>query len=159
MKSKLANFITVLLLAANLMSCSGDKNQTEPSAKDQSTELIFPKGALGPATNFTGNAYNFGLVANDTIYNTLVGNVYFEKSARSNWHVHPSGQILIVLDGEGYHQLEGQPRQTMKKGEVIKVPANTRHWHGATEYNSLTQIYILPKTENGFVTWMEPGQA
>jgi quercetin dioxygenase-like cupin family protein len=44
----------------------------------------------------------------------------------------------------------------MKKGEVIKVPANTRHWHGATEYNSLTQMYILPKTENGFVTWMEP---
>jgi cupin superfamily acireductone dioxygenase involved in methionine salvage len=67
-----------------------------------------------------------------------------------------AGQILIVLDGEGYHQLEGQPRQTMKKGEVIKVPANTRHWHGATENTALTQMYILPKTENGFVTWMEP---
>ena len=48
------------------------------------------------------NAYNFGLVSNDTVYNTLVGNVYFEKGARSNWHVHPSGQILVVLDGEGY---------------------------------------------------------
>lgn len=156
MKSQLANFITVLLLAATLMSCNGDKNQTEQSAKDQSTEPIFPKGELGPAANFTGNAYNFGLVANDSIYNTLVGNVYFEKSARSNWHLHPSGQILIVLDGEGYHQLEGQPRQMMKKGDVIKVPANTRHWHGATENNSLTQMYILPKTENGFVTWMEP---
>jgi quercetin dioxygenase-like cupin family protein len=124
--------------------------------KDQSTGPIFPKGELGTATNFTGNAYNFGLVANDSIYNTLVGNVYFEKSARSNWHLHPSGQILIVLDGEGYHQLEGQPRQIMKKGDVIKVPANTRHWHGATENNSLTQMYILPKTENGFVSWMEP---
>ena len=156
MKSQLANFITVLLLAFILISCNGDKNQTEQTAKDQSRESIFPKGELGPATNFTGNAYNFGLVANDSIYNTLVGNVYFEKSARSNWHLHPSGQILIVLDGEGYHQLEGQPRQTMKKGEVIKVPANTRHWHGATEYNSLTQMYILPKIENGFVTWMEP---
>ena len=156
MKSQLANFITVLLLAATLMSCNGDKNQTEQSTKVHSAEPIFPKGELGPATNFTGNAYNFGLVANDSIYNILVGNVYFEKRARSNWHLHPSGQILIVLDGEGYHQLEGQPRQTMKKGEVIKVPANTRHWHGATEYNSLTQMYILPKTENGFVTWMEP---
>ncbi len=108
------------------------------------------------AANFTGNAYNIGLVANDSTYNTLVGNVYFEKNARSNWHVHPSGQILIVLDGEGYHQLEGQPRQTMRKGDVIKCPPKVKHWHGATENSSLTQLYIFPKTENGIVTWLEP---
>ena len=146
---------TLLLLIVILLSCDGDKGQSRDSKSHSSEETIFPKGELGPATNFTGNAYNFGLVANDSTYNTLVGNVYFEKSARSNWHVHPSGQILIVLDGEGYHQLEGQPRQTMRKGNVIKVPANTRHWHGATENNALTQMYILPKTENGIVTWME----
>jgi len=156
MKHKLINAISALLLLVTLIGCNSDRNQSQQSATDLSEETIFPKGELGPATNFTGNAYNFGLVANDSIYNTLVGNVYFEKSARSNWHIHPSGQILIVLDGEGYHQLEGQPRQTMKKGEVIKVPANTRHWHGATENTALTQMYILPKTENGFVTWMEP---
>lgn len=156
MKSKLANSMTALLLLAILISCNGDKGQNIQSEPGSSNEAIFPKGELGPATNFTGNAYNFGLVSNDSTYNTLVGNVYFEKSARSNWHVHPSGQILIVLDGEGYHQLEGQSRQTMKKGDVIKVPANTRHWHGATENNSLTQMYILPKTQNGIVTWLEP---
>jgi quercetin dioxygenase-like cupin family protein len=155
MKHKLINSITVFLLLVTLISCN-DTGQSQQSESGSSDETIFPKGELGPATNFTGNAYNFGLVANDSIYNTLAGNVYFEKNARSNWHLHPSGQILIVLDGEGYHQLEGQPRQTMKKGDVIKVPANARHWHGATEYNSLTQMYILPKTENGFVTWMEP---
>jgi quercetin dioxygenase-like cupin family protein len=44
----------------------------------------------------------------------------------------------------------------MKKGDVIKCPANTRHWHGATETNTLTQMYILPKTENGIVTWLDP---
>ena len=156
MKHKLINAISAVLLLVTLISCNSDRNHSQQSASDLSEEMIFPKGELGPATNFTGNAYNFGLVANDSIYNTLVGNFYFEKSARSNWHLHPSGQILIVLDGEGYHQLEGQPRQTMKKGEVIKVPANTRHWHGATENTTLTQMYILPKTENGFVTWMEP---
>src|SRR6478609_10384623 len=156
MKLNLINSISVLLLLVTLIRCDRDNNQNQQSESDSSKEAIFPKGELGPATNFTGKAYNFGLVANDSVYNTLVGNVYFEKSARSNWHLHPSGQILIVLNGEGYHQLEGQPRQTMKKGEVIKVPANTRHWHGATENNSLTQMYILPKTENGFVIWMEP---
>ncbi len=154
MKRKLVNSIAALLMLATLISC--DKGQNSQSGSGSSNEAIFPKGELGPGTNFTGNAYNFGLVSNDSTYNTLVGNVYFEKSARSNWHVHPSGQILIVLDGEGYHQLEGQSRQTMKKGDVIKVPANTRHWHGATENNSLTQMYILPKTQNGIVTWLEP---
>jgi len=153
---KLLDSITIVLLLAILTSCDLEEAQSQQSESDSSKEAIFPKGELGPAANFTGNAYNFGLVANDSIYNTLVGNVYFEKSARSNWHLHPSGQILIVLDGEGYHQLEGEARQLMKKGDVIKVPANTRHWHGATENNSLTQMYILPKTENGFVTWMEP---
>ena len=155
MKLKLINSINVLLLLATLVSCN-DKGESQASTSDLSDKAIFPKGELGSATNFTGKAYNYGLVANDSIYNTLVGNVYFEKCARSNWHFHPSGQILIVLAGEGYHQLEGQPRQTMKKGDVIKVPANTRHWHGATENSSLTQMYILPKTENGFVTWLEP---
>ena len=153
MKNKTANFITVLLLAATLLSCNGGKNQIEQPV---SAEAIFPKGELGPATNFTGNAYNTRLLADDSTYNTLVGNVYFEQGARSNWHIHPSGQILIVLNGEGYHQLESQPRETMRKGDVIKCPPNVRHWHGATENYSLTQMYILPKTENGIVTWLEP---
>ncbi|HEY0655452.1 MAG TPA: cupin domain-containing protein, partial [Chryseosolibacter sp.] len=94
-----------------MLSC-GNK----PSSNSTEEYLIFPQGQLGPATNFTGKAYNFGLVPNDSMYNTLVGNVYFEAGARSNWHKHPGGQILIITDGEGYHQIDGQPRQTMKKG-------------------------------------------
>src|SRR5688572_12476302 len=143
MKHKLLNATSTILLLLTLISCNGDKDQRQQSTADASDETIFPKGDLGPATNFTGNAYNFGLVANDSTYNTLVGNVYFEKNARSNWHIHPSGQILIVLDGEGYHQLEGQPRQTMRKGDVIKCPPKVKHWHGATENSGLTQLYIL----------------
>jgi quercetin dioxygenase-like cupin family protein len=100
-----------------LISCN---DKSENQASEPSDTAIFPKGELGPATNFKGHAYNYGLVANDSTYNTLVGNVYFEKGARSNWHVHPSGQLLVILDGEGYHQLEGEPKQTMRKGDVIK---------------------------------------
>jgi quercetin dioxygenase-like cupin family protein len=148
----LSKIIGSIIIVSTLLHCAGDKDTAGDAGHEQS---IFPKGQLGPATNFTGNAYNLGLVSNDSTYNTLVGNVHFEKSARSNWHVHPSGQILIVLDGEGYHQLEGQPKQTMRKGDVIKCPPNVRHWHGATENSSLTQMYILPKTENGIVTWLE----
>jgi quercetin dioxygenase-like cupin family protein len=115
---------------------------------------IFPKGELGPAENFTGKAWATGLVADDAVYNTVVGNVYFEPGARSNWHKHPSGQILIITDGVGYHQIKGHPRQTLKKGDVVKCPPNVEHWHGASPDTGMLQMYILPKTERGMVTWL-----
>jgi quercetin dioxygenase-like cupin family protein len=114
------------------------------------------KGELGPAENFTGKALNTGLVANDSMYNTVVGNVYFEPGARSNWHIHPSGQILIITDGVGFHQLKGQPKQTIRKGDVVKCTPNVEHWHGASHDTGLQQIYILPKTEKGIVQWLQP---
>ncbi|RZM11847.1 MAG: cupin domain-containing protein, partial [Pedobacter sp.] len=85
-----------------------------------------------------------------------VGNVYFEPGARSNWHSHPSGQILIITDGRGYHQIEGKPVETIKKGDVVRCPPNVRHWHGASPKIGLQQLYIVPNTENGVVDWMEP---
>lgn len=149
MKKVLIVLTTLGLLLTIAPSGFGQQKGNSPE------QLIFPKGQLGPSTNFTGKAYNFGLVANDSVYNTLVGNVYFEPGARSNWHTHPAGQILIITDGEGYHQIEGQPRQTIRKGDVIKCPPNVRHWHGATENSSLSQLYIVPNTEKGIVNWQE----
>jgi quercetin dioxygenase-like cupin family protein len=142
----------VMLCSAFLLANCGQNS----SDKSSDNDLLFPKGELGSSKNFTGNAYNFGLVPSDSTYNTLVGNVFFEAGARSNWHTHPGGQILIITDGEGYHQIEGQPRQTMKKGDVVKCPPNTKHWHGATANISLSQMYIVPNTERGIVTWLEP---
>ena len=111
----------VLLACIVFTSCNEKTTKMESNDEVQS---IFPKGESGPAENFTGKAWNTGLVANDSMYNTLVGNVYFEPGARSNWHSHPSGQILIITDGVGYHQIKGQPRQTIKKGDVVKCPPN-----------------------------------
>lgn len=119
----------------------------------QETQAIFPKGNPGPAANFTGNAFNIGLVDPDDVFTTAVGNVYFEPGARSNWHSHPSGQILIITDGIGYHQMEGQPVEIIKKGDVVKCPPNVRHWHGASATVGLQQIYIVPNTERGIVHW------
>ena len=138
-------------LALLIISCMNNKSENKPTE----LQAIFPKGEKGPAENFTGNVWNTGLVANDSIYNMVIGNVYFEPGARSNWHIHPSGQILIITDGVGYHQIKGQPRQTIKKGDVIKCPANVEHWHGASPDIGMQQMYILPKTENGIVTWLQ----
>ena len=97
---------TIASLPLLMISCMENKSE------NKATELqaIFPKGEKGPAEHFTGNAWNTPLVPKDSIYNTVVGNVYFEPGARSNWHTHPAGQILIITDGVGYHQIKGQPR-------------------------------------------------
>lgn len=104
----------IALASAALLTVSCQEQASEKAA-DKDVQAIFPKGELGSAENFTGKAWNYGLVANDTTFTTLTGNVYFEPGARSNWHTHPAGQILIITDGVGYHQIEGQARQTIKK--------------------------------------------
>lgn len=119
-------------------------------------QAIFPKGEQGPATHFTGKVWNYGLVPNDSTYQTLVGNVYFEPGARSHWHIHPAGQILLITDGAGFHQIKGQPRQTLRKGDVVQCPPNVLHWHGASPTMGMQQIYILPNTEKGIVQWLHP---
>ncbi len=144
-------FITAIALALLITGCMENKSES----KDTELQSIFPKGQKGPAENFTGNAWATPLVANDSTYNTLIGNVYFEPGARSNWHTHPSGQILIITDGVGYHQIKGQPRQTIRKGDVMKCPPNVLHWHGASPDTGMQQMYILPKTEKGIVTWLQ----
>ena len=152
---KLRNVRPIIAVAFVGLLNIGCKEQTSMNTNKNKVESIFPKGEAGPADNFMGKAWNTGLVANDSIYNTVVGNVYFEPGARSNWHTHPAGQILIITDGVGYHQIKGQPRQTIKKGDVVKCPPNVLHWHGASPDTGLQQIYILPKTEKGIVTWLQ----
>ncbi len=134
----------------------GCKEQTDTNTNQEKVESIFPKGELGPAEHFTGKAWNIGLVADDTMYNTVVGNVYFEPGARSNWHSHPAGQILIITDGVGYYQEKGKLRRTIKKGDVVRCPTNVVHWHGASPDSGLQQLYIIPNTEKGIVQWMGP---
>ena len=109
----------------------------------------------GPADTFTGTVWVTSLVPNDSIFTTISGIVAFEKSARSHWHSHPAGQILIVTDGIGYHQIKGEPRQVIRKGDVVKCPPNVVHWHGASPDSKMTHLYIIPNTEKGIVKWLE----
>ena len=149
---KLLLIAAIASLALLTVSCIENKSEM----KDTGLQAIFPKGSLGPAENFTGNAWNTPLVAEDSTYNTVIGNVYFEPGARSNWHTHPAGQILIITDGAGYYQEKEQPRRTLRKGDVIKCPPNVMHWHGASADTGMQQLYILPKTERGIVQWLQP---
>lgn len=148
--------VWIIAFAFAALFTTGCNGQPTGTTNASDVQAIFPKGELGPAQNFTGRAWNYGLVANDTTYGTLVGNVYFEPGARSNWHIHPAGQILIVTDGVGYHQIKGQPRQTIRMGDVVKCPPGVLHWHGASLDTGMQQLYIIPNTEKGIVEWLQP---
>ncbi|SFT46889.1 Cupin domain-containing protein [Lishizhenia tianjinensis] len=156
MKGKI-KYIT--LLALIIGACTHQKEETNISTDKHASvaqhEDIWPLGQKGSAEFFTGDAYHYPLHAPDSIYNSLVGNVVFHPTARSNWHTHPGGQILIITAGKGYHQIEGQPVDTLHKGDVVHCPPNTRHWHGAAPDSSLYQMYIVPKTDLGIVNWQE----
>lgn len=148
----------IALLLLIVQACNTRTETKKENIESGKSELnaIFPQGEKGSEEFFTGNAYPFGLVKADSIHTTLAGNVYFEPGARSHWHTHPSGQILIITDGVGYYQIEGQEIEVIKKGDVIKCPPNVKHWHGASPDVGLQQLYIIPNTEKGIVEWMEP---
>lgn len=155
MKRILIAVITGSIFA--ITSCNNKETKQEITQTGQDgLNFIFPKGEAGAEDLFTGGAYHFELVGADSIYTTAAGNVYFEPGARSNWHKHPGGQILIITDGIGYHQMEGQPVEIIKKGDVVKCPPNVKHWHGASPDVGLQQLYFVPNTEKGIVEWMEP---
>lgn len=149
---KAIKLVSIYTIAYFFFSCT---EQAKNEGADE-VQAIFPKGNKGPTGNFTGNAWNIPLVANDSTYNTVIGNVYFEPGARSNWHIHPAGQILVITDGVGFHQIKGQPKQTIRKGDVVKCPPNVEHWHGASPDTGLQQLYIISNTEKGIVQWLQP---
>ena len=133
-----------------------DKTSSRSNADGIATGSInsFPKEQKVNSTNFTGTAWHQPIVANDSVFNTSMGSVTFEPGARTNWHRHASGQILIITDGTAYYQEKGKPKQTLSKGQVIKCPPGVTHWHGATRDGSMTHLAISPNLELGQVVWL-----
>jgi len=117
---------------------------------------IFPKGDKAPADYFTGTTWIKSLVPADDIFNCQIGNVVFDPGARNNWHTHAGGQILIATNGVGYYQEKGKPRQVLHKGDVVKIPPDVVHWHGASADSEFTHIAINTNTDKGIVVWLDP---
>jgi quercetin dioxygenase-like cupin family protein len=125
------------------------------SSRAQSTATIFPQGKK-TAANFTGTVWVQPVVAKDSIFNLVAGSVTFEPGARSYWHTHNAGQILLVTGGTGYTQEKGKPIQIIHKGDVILCPPNVEHWHGASPGSAMTHISLNPNADKGVVTWLRP---
>ncbi len=86
-------------------------------------------------------------------------NVTFGFDCRTNWHIHASksggGQVLICTAGYGYYQLEGKPVQRLSPGDVVVIPANVKHWHGARPDSWFSHIEVEIPGEETENVWLE----
>ena len=111
---------------------------------------IFPIGTTNDAFApfFVGNSYLNMLTTKDVV----IGNVTFEPGCRNNWHIHKSdnrgGQILLCTNGCGWYQEEGKPAQELKAGDIVVIPPNVKHWHGAKKDSWFTHLAIEVPGEN-----------
>jgi quercetin dioxygenase-like cupin family protein len=108
-----------------------------------------------PADNFSGTVRRDALVAPESPSRLVIGTVTFEPGARTAWHTHPVGQLLIVTAGRGWVQVDGQGREEVTPGDSIWFSAGERHWHGATATTAMTHIAITEAVDGSAVTWLE----
>ena len=106
---------------------------------------------------FIGKSYLRPLAKTD---NMFIANVTFEPKCRNNWHIHHAksggGQILICVDGQGFYQEEGKGARKLSPGDVVVIPANVKHWHGAADDSWFSHIAIEVPGEETSNEWCEP---
>lgn len=116
---------------------------------------IFGFGALNEAYGkyFPGNSYAQGLVQSEDNIDFNVANVNFEPGVRNNWHIHHDGyQIILVTQGEGWSQIEGEKPRSLKPGDVAVFKEGVKHWHGAKKNSWFSHLAIT----KGTTEWLEP---
>lgn len=115
---------------------------------------VFPKGEEIPA-NFVGKAYLAMLIVNKDC-DIAVYNVTFDPGSRTYWHKHNVGQLLLCTVGSGYYQERGKAAQHLKPGDVVEIPANVEHWHGAAPDSGFAHVGMTPQMSKNNVTWVGP---
>ena len=118
-------------------------------------EEIFPLGAENTAyaRYFSGMSYLCPL----THGVVRISNVTFEPGCRNNWHIHHGGgQILLVTAGRGWYQEWGQPARALRPGDVVEIPPEVKHWHGAAADSWFAHLAVEVPSEGGASEWLEP---
>lgn len=133
------------------------ENTADDAKTEHASKMVFPVGEpnTGYAQYFIGNSYLYP-VSKEQVG---VFNVTFEPKCRNHWHIHTAtkggGQILVCLAGRGYYQEWGKPIQKLQAGDVVNIPANVKHWHGATADSWFSHLAVEVPAENGSTTWLE----
>jgi len=109
----------------------------------------------GSADWFTGSVRIESLLEALEPARVRCASVTFDPAARTAWHTHPLGQMLIVTSGLGWAQREGGPIEEIRPGDVVWFAPNEKHWHGATPTTAITHIAIQEALNGKVVEWME----
>jgi quercetin dioxygenase-like cupin family protein len=113
--------------------------------------------AAGPAPE----AYFTGAVTIDRMQDSAAPSrvnavrVRFSPGARTAWHTHPLGQLLIVVEGEGWARTEGEEKHTLRPGDTVWIPPGERHWHGATDTSAMVHIAVQEAVDGSAADWLE----
>ena len=129
------------------------------TVNDLCNSVIFLKGDVLPSQfsrNFIGTAWLKMLVPGGNEFNCPIGNVTFEPGCHNNWHKHPGGQILLVTGGRGWYQEEDEPARELHAGDVVMIPANIKHWHGAAKDSWFVHLSVETNSQAGPAQWLEP---
>ena len=116
----------------------------------------FPVGTenTGYAKYFSGKSYIARLTKDERL-KVPVANVTFEPGCRNNWHKHTGGQMLIVVGGIGFYQERGQTARRLVPGDVVEIPPDVEHWHGAAPDSWFSHLAIECNPETNRNTWLE----
>ena len=122
-----------------------------------STE-IFERGPENTAyaQYFVGQSY-LNILFSEGIF---IGNVTFEPGCRNNWHIHHAdkggGQVLLCTSGQGWYQEWTKPARALRPGDVVKIPAGVKHWHGAAKDSWFSHLAVEVPGDNACNEWLEP---
>jgi quercetin dioxygenase-like cupin family protein len=147
--------ITLSLLVASTVGAA----RTLAAEAGQETQTISRAGSRafikGPAEFFTGDVRIDPLFPSNDTAHYSGAYVTFEPGARSAWHLHPTGQRLLVTSGVGRTGVWGGPVEEIKAGDVIWCPPKVKHWHGASPTTAMTHIAITGTINDKNVEWMD----
>lgn len=159
MKSIATTALSLSMLAsaslANEPGTPGSASSGESAQQVVVTRAGGQPSRQGPAENFTGSVRVDPLFAATSPSRASGAYVTFERGARSAWHTHPVGQTLIVTAGVGRVQSWGGQVQEIRQGDVVRIPPNHKHWHGASPDSAMTHIAIQEHVDGKTVDWLE----
>ena len=115
---------------------------------------VFPMGEKNEAfaQYFVGQSY-LNMLSTERV---TIGNVTFEPGCRNNWHIHhKGGQILLCTAGRGYYQEWGKEAQELHPGDVVNIPAEVKHWHGAAKDSWFAHLAVEVPAEGASNEWLE----
>jgi quercetin dioxygenase-like cupin family protein len=146
--------------SAQTSARTNDSTKTTPSLATRGASLNITRAGSqpstkGPADWFTGTVRIDPLFTAPAPARIAGATVTFEPGARTAWHKHPLGQTLVVLSGLGRVQREGGPIEEIRPGDVVWIPPNERHWHGASLATAMTHIALQEALDGKVVEWSE----